>query len=74
MRKTREITIDGPAASRDLGKKFLITEMSAMAADAWAIRALGAMMRNPTRNRAARSAMRFAWQRRRAAAASLAES
>lgn len=46
MRKTREITIDGPAGSRDVGKTFLITEMSAMAADSWAIRALGAMMRS----------------------------
>jgi len=47
-RKTKEVTIDGPTTSRDLGKRFLITEMSAVAGDAWAIRAMGAMVRAGT--------------------------
>lgn len=51
MRKEKTVTIEAPAtiggsANRDLGKRFLITEMSAMQADAWAVRALGAMMRS----------------------------
>ena len=45
MLKTREVTIDAPATSRDLGKRFLIKEMPAVQAEAWAIRAMGAMAR-----------------------------
>lgn len=41
-RKTATINID--AAGRDNGKVFIITEMSAMAAEEWAGRALFAMM------------------------------
>ena len=44
-RRTQEITVTGDAAKdRDVGKKFLITEMSAMAAERWAARALLAIM------------------------------
>ena len=44
-RHTQEITITGDAATnRDVGKRFLITEMSAMAAERWAARALLAIM------------------------------
>ena len=46
-RKTKEVTID-KVGSRDHGKTFLITEMSAQAADAWALRAMGAMVRSGT--------------------------
>ena len=48
MRKTKQVTIDGPSDSRDVGKTFLITEMSATAADAWAMKAMGAMARSGT--------------------------
>lgn len=41
-RKTAPITIE--AQGRDCGKVFIITEMSAMAAEEWAAKALFAMM------------------------------
>ena len=47
MRRSREVVIapiEG-RENRDAGKRFLITEMSAVAGEAWAIRALGAMVR-----------------------------
>lgn len=42
MRKTEEVRI---AEGRDAGKVFLLTEMAASQAEAWAIRAMGAMIR-----------------------------
>lgn len=42
MRKTVELTIG--FGERDLGKKFKLTEMSAFQAEAWAFRALNAMV------------------------------
>lgn len=42
-RKTKEVTI--AAEGRDKGKTFILTEMSAVQAEAWAARALGAMAR-----------------------------
>ena len=45
MRKTSEITIESNADNRDAGKRFKITEMNAIDAEAWGVRALGAMMR-----------------------------
>lgn len=48
MRRTREYRIEAPtdgSENRDVGKTFLITEMSATDGEAWAMRAMGAMMR-----------------------------
>lgn len=42
-RKTKRLTIE--AEGRDKGKTFLLTEMPAHQAEAWAIRAMGAMVR-----------------------------
>jgi hypothetical protein len=41
MRKTKDITM--PSGTRDAGKKFLITEMSARAAESWSMRAIMGM-------------------------------
>lgn len=43
MRQTREVTID--FGERDLGKTYVLTEMSASQAETWAWRALSAMAR-----------------------------
>lgn len=43
-RKTQVVTID--AENRDNGKRYLLTEMSAVAAEKWTFRALTAMGRN----------------------------
>lgn len=47
MRKAREITITEGSAetNRDFGKKYLLTEMDAFRAEAWARNALGALSR-----------------------------
>lgn len=42
-RKTKTIRIPADPPSRDAGKTFLITEMSAMQSEKWAIRSLGAI-------------------------------
>lgn len=46
MRKQTEIVIDGPDAGRDKGRKFLLTEMPASAAEKWAVRAFLALGRS----------------------------
>lgn len=48
MRKTQRVTIDAGTAetNRDFGKEFLITEMSAAAAEAWGLRAMSAIARS----------------------------
>lgn len=46
MRKEKSVTIDGPAGSRDIGKVFWLTEMSAVQAEAWGTRALLALARS----------------------------
>lgn len=44
MRKTRKLTIEGnPEENRDAGKVFLITEVSAVQAEEWGLRALMAL-------------------------------
>ena len=43
MRKTQKVVID--AEGRDHGKTFLLTELPAFQAEAWAARAVGAMVR-----------------------------
>ena len=42
-RKSKPVTIEAPG--RDHGKRFIITEMPAAQAEAWAFRAMGAMAR-----------------------------
>lgn len=42
-RKTKTIIIPRTEGNRDGGKTFLLTEMSAMASEKWAVRALGAI-------------------------------